>query len=287
MPSHPQHAFTVDVEDYYQVSAFEDRVSRSDWDKLESRVVASTDRMLSLLDDVEVRGTFYILGWVADRHPQLVKRIADAGHEIASHGYWHHLVYTQTPDQFAKDIADSCTAIAEACGIRPTAYRAPSFSITQRSLWALDVLAELGFTDDSSIFPIRNHDRYGIATAQKEIHSVETKFGALREFPPSIGRFGQAKVPVGGGYFRLFSLQMTMTAIRSIARQGHPAMFYIHPWEIDPDQPRVRGLKRTTRFRHYVGLSKTERKLRRMLARLRFGTMSEAASGMEQPAVAS
>jgi polysaccharide deacetylase family protein (PEP-CTERM system associated) len=281
-----QHAFTVDVEDYYQVSAFEDRVSRSDWDKLESRVVASTDRMLSLLDDVEVRGTFYILGWVADRHPQLVRRIAEAGHEIASHGYWHRLVYTQTPEQFARDIADSCKAIADACGIRPTAYRAPSFSITQQSLWALDVLAELGFTDDSSIFPIRGHDRYGIAAARKDIHSIETKFGTLREFPPSIGRFGRAKVPVGGGYFRLFSLPMTMTAIRSIARQGHPSMFYIHPWEIDPDQPRVRGLKRTTRFRHYVGLPKTERKIRRMLARLRFGTMSEAALQMERHAVA-
>ncbi|MCC9601440.1 DUF3473 domain-containing protein [Stieleria sp. JC731] len=281
MKSVIKHAFTVDVEDYYQVSAMEHRVQRSDWEQLGGRVVKSTERILSMLDRHEVRGTFYILGWVANRFPSLVRRIAEAGHEIASHGYWHRLIYQQTPEEFAKDLQDSIDAIASACCIRPTAYRAPSFSITDRSWWALQILVEHGFTDDSSVFPMRGHNRYGVARASKEIHVIETESGPIREFPPAPGQFGKATLPIGGGYFRLFTLNLTSAAIRSIARKGHPAMFYIHPWEIDPDQPRMSGLNRTTRFRHYVGLKKTEHKLEKLLEHFSFTTMSDAIASSE------
>ncbi len=275
---------TVDVEDYFQVSAFEDRVSRADWDHLGGRVVDSTNRMLSLFDECSVQGTFFILGWVAERFPELVRRIAAAGHEIASHGYWHQLIYEITPEAFAKDVQDSCDAIVSACGVRPTAYRAPSFSIVSDSLWALDVLTENGFTDDSSVFPLRGHDRYGIPDAKKEIHVRSTNSGSIREFPPSVAKFTGASIPIGGGYFRLFPLEVTIRAIRQVESENRPAMFYIHPWEIDPDQPKLRGLNRKTRFRHYVGLKKTEQKLRRLMQRLPFTTMGQClANSAVQP----
>ncbi|MEL6105224.1 MAG: XrtA system polysaccharide deacetylase [Planctomycetota bacterium] len=259
------NAFTVDVEDYFQVSAFEHRIRRSDWDRMESRVVRFTDRLLTLLDEVSVRGTFFVLGWVAERYPKLIKRIATAGHEIASHGYWHRLVYELTEEEFADDIAASVDAITTACGIRPTAYRAPSFSITQRSLWALDILVEQGFQLDSSIFPISGHDRYGMPSANKEIHQLATSAGSLCEFPPSLGRVAGLSVPIGGGYFRLLPCNLTLAAVTSVQRREHPAMFYIHPWEIDPEQPRIDGVGWKSRFRHRVGLRHTESKLRKLL----------------------
>ncbi|MCO8122490.1 DUF3473 domain-containing protein [Stieleria sp. TO1_6] len=270
------NALTVDVEDYFQVSAFADRVCRKDWDKYECRVEANTDKMLSIFDKHSVRGTFFILGWVAERYPSLVKRIAHAGHEVASHGYWHQLVYDLTPEEFAKDIADSKDAIANACGIDVVAYRAPSFSIVDDSLWALDILAEYDFRIDSSIFPIGGHDRYGVVDATKEIHDIKTKHGTIREFPPSAWSRGRIHIPIGGGYFRLFPLKLTLKAIQAIRKEGRPAMFYTHPWEFDPKQPKLVALKRSVRFRHYVGLNKTERRLDRMLESFHFGTMSDA-----------
>jgi polysaccharide deacetylase family protein (PEP-CTERM system associated) len=267
------NCLTVDVEDYFQVSAFEDRVCRDDWDKYESRVEASTDLLLSIFNEAEVSGTFFILGWVADRYPALVKRIAAAGHEIASHGYWHQLVYDLTPEEFAKDICDSRDAIFNACGVEVTAYRAPSFSIVPKSRWALDVLAEHGYTMDSSIFPIDGHDRYGDPDSPKPIHTIETSHGEITEFPPTAGRLGQFPIPIGGGYFRLFPLRLTRRAIAQVRRETGPAMFYTHPWEFDPDQPRVEVSSRKTRFRHYVGLSKSEGRLRRLLKELPFAPM--------------
>ena len=264
------HAMTVDVEDYFQVSGMDDRVCRSDWERLESRVESSTDRLLRLFDEVGIQGTFFFLGWVAERFPQLVCRVSKAGHEIATHGYWHQLVYQLTPEEFAKDIRDSCEAITNACGVRPVAYRAPSFSITSQSLWAIDVLSECGITQDSSVFPIKGHHRYGIPNAKKEIHVLNTAHGDITEFPPSVARLAKAQIPIGGGYFRLLPLRMTMHAIRSIEKQRRPAMFYIHPWEVDPKQPRMDGLSRSSSFRHYVGLEKTEKKLSRLLERFRF-----------------
>ncbi|MEO1526298.1 MAG: XrtA system polysaccharide deacetylase [Planctomycetota bacterium] len=275
------NAFTVDVEDYFQVSAFEHRVRRSDWDKMESRVERFTDRLLLLLDKNSVRGTFFVLGWVAERFPALIKRIVAEGHEIASHGYWHRLVYELTQDEFAEDIARSVDAITTACGVRPRAYRAPSFSITERSLWALDILAEQGFELDSSIFPISGHDRYGMPSAEKDIHTLVTKSGSLCEFPPSLGRVAGLSVPIGGGYFRLLPWNITKAAINAVERRNHPAMFYIHPWEIDPGQPKIDGIGLKSRFRHQVGLRHTEAKLEKMLRSKSFDCIGKVLEAYE------
>jgi len=286
------NSLTVDVEDYFQVSAFSDRVCRLTWDKMESRVEENTNKLLSLFDELRVRGTFFILGWIAERYPQLIKRIASDGHEIASHGYWHQLVYDLTPEEFAKDIIDSRDAIANACGVEVTAYRAPSFSIVQRSLWALDILVEHGFRVDSSIFPIRGHHRYGIPNAIKEIHQLETSQGTICEFPPSAWTSGRMSIPIGGGYFRLFPLSLTMQAIKAVRQAGRPAMFYIHPWEMDPRQPRVKQIGMKTGFRHYVGLARTERRLRRLLQVMPFDRMDRviasvlASDGVSQNSLA-
>ncbi|TWU01261.1 XrtA system polysaccharide deacetylase [Stieleria varia] len=265
---------TVDVEDYFQVSAFEHRISRDQWNSIPCRVEASTDRLLQLFADCNVHGTFFVLGWVAKHYPTLVRRIADAGHELASHGFWHQLVYNLTPDEFRQDIRDSKAAIGDATGVGVTAYRAPSFSITNKSMWALDVLVEEGFTVDSSIFPIR-HARGGMPGARPDIHTIQTQHGPITEIPPSVGRVGKLKVPIGGGYFRLFPLSLTRQAIRSIQAQNRPAMLYIHPWEIDPEQPRVSGIGRKSRARHYVGLGRTENRMRKLFATEIFTPLSE------------
>lgn len=270
-----RNALTVDVEDYFQVSGFADRVCRSNWDNYECRVEQSTDRLLAILDRSGVRGTFFVLGWVAARYPKLVRRIAREGHELASHGYWHQLVYELTPEEFAKDIQDSKEAIADASDVVVTAYRAPSFSITEKSLWAIDVLIENGFHIDSSIFPISGHDRYGMANARKEIHEIETVDGRLLEFPLSAWICGPLTVPIGGGYFRLFPLGLTCRAIDAVHRAGRPVMFYTHPWEFDPEQPKIAGAGWKNRSRHYVGLKYTGQRLAKMLERYRFGTMSD------------
>lgn len=277
------NALTVDVEDYFHVSAFTDRICRSQWDQLESRVELSTDRLLSIFDRHDVRGTFFILGWVADRYPELVRRIADGGHEVASHGYWHQLVYDLTPEEFADDIEKSKEAIADASGIVVTAYRAPSFSITDQSRWALQVLAEHGMEVDSSVFPIGGHDRYGCPDAPKEVHAIETASGTIQEFPPSAWSHGRFHVPIGGGYFRLFPLSLTLRAIRAVRTQGRPAMFYTHPWEFDADQPRVDRLESKTRFRHYVGLKRTANRLCKLLERQPFDTLSRVLDHVDAP----
>lgn len=269
------NALTVDLEDFFQVSAFDRNIARKDWSEYPSRVEQSTENLLQIFNEAGVSATFFILGWLADNKPKLVERIANAGHEIASHGYWHHLVYTQTPEDFRTDILRSRDAIDQACGIQVTAYRAPSFSITDKSRWALDILAEEEFTLDSSIFPIAGHDRYGVADAVKEIHRIDTCSGTILEFPPSAASFGPIYLPIGGGYFRLFPLWLTYAAINSIQTAGRPVMFYTHPWEYDPNQPRIPNLKLGTRFRHYVGLSKSNRRLIRLLELGNFSTVSD------------
>jgi len=267
-------ALTIDVEDYYQVSAFEHRISRSDWQSILPRVEASTDRLLELFDDAGVRGTFFVLGWVAERFPQLVRRISAAGHELASHGYWHRLVYEITPAAFREDLIRSRSAIEQAAGVGVTAYRAPSFSIGHRSLWALDILAETGFTLDSSIFPVR-HDRYGMPGARLEPHRIVTAAGTLTEFPPSVWQLGRYHLPIaGGGYFRLYPLGMTLRGIGAVAARQRPFMFYLHPWEVDPEQPRISKIGWRRRWRHTVGLRRTESKLRGLLKSVRFDTLS-------------
>jgi len=269
------NAFTVDVEDYFQVSGFERIIHRRDWDRYDGRVVGNTQRMLALLDRHGVRATFFILGWVARRYPQLVAEIHAAGHEIGSHGHWHRLIYALKPDEFRDDLRQSREAIERVTGKRVTAFRAASFSITKQSRWALEILVEEGFQVDSSVFPIR-HDRYGIPGAEPRLHRLETPAGPIWEFPPSVSRFMRLGVPMGGGYFRLFPLAWSAYCLDRINRiERQPFMFYVHPWELDPAQPRIEAASRLARFRHYVNLSKNEAKLDRLLGRFRFGRICD------------
>jgi polysaccharide deacetylase family protein (PEP-CTERM system associated) len=270
------NAFTVDVEDYYQVSAFERYVSRDQWDQHENRVEANTRHMLSLLSRHGVKATFFVLGWVGQRYPQLVREIHQAGHEIASHGYWHRLIYNQTPEEFRDDIRLSRKVLEDIIGVQVYIYRAPSFSITERSRWALEILVEEGFSIDSSIFPIY-HDRYGIPGAKPFLHQITTPVGSLWEFPPSVVRFAGQNLPVsGGGYFRLFPLFWTIRCLKKIGRStGQPFIFYVHPWEIDPEQPRFKQASLKSRFRHYINLRKTQQKLDSLLPKFCFGKVSE------------
>ncbi|MBX7074756.1 MAG: DUF3473 domain-containing protein [Pirellulales bacterium] len=270
------NAFTVDVEDYYHVSAFERVVDRASWGERESRVERNTERLLELLAAREVSGTFFVLGWVARRFPALVRRIAEAGHELASHSFWHRLVYELSPEEFRRDLRDSRSAIEDASGHAVTSYRAPSFSITQASLWALDILAEEGFDCDSSVFPI-HHDRYGIPNADRFLHRRQTAAGPLWEFPATTARWGSVNLPIaGGGYFRLYPWTVTARMLRSFAATtGEPFVFYTHPWEIDAAQPRISGIDLRSRFRHYVNLARTESKLERLLRSFRFGRLRD------------
>lgn len=268
------NAFTIDVEDYYHVSALAPAIPRDTWADRESRVSASTERLLGLLDERQVKGTFFVLGWVADHVPQLIKRIAAQGHEIACHGYSHELIYRQSPQVFAEETRRAKTLLEDLTGLPVVGYRAASFSITPRSSWALDTLIELGFTYDSSIFPVR-HDRYGMPGASREPGLVQAPSGReIVEFPMSTAQFGPVRVPVsGGGYFRLLPYWFTRRGLRSInEREGMPFTFYLHPWEIDPGQPRVQ-VKWLSRFRHYTNLSRCEARLRQLLGEFRFTTM--------------
>ena len=269
------NAFTVDVEDYFQVSAFEKCVDRGQWGEYESRVVSNTHRLLELLERHRVKATFFVLGWVARRAGQLLRDIQLCGHEIGSHGYWHRLIYQQSPDEFRNDLRQSCAVLEDAVGCPVSAYRAPSFSITKQSLWALEILVEEGFRVDSSVFPI-HHDRYGIPGARLGPHRLTTAAGGLWEFPPSVVRMAGMRLPVGGGgYFRLFPLSWTLYGLRRINRvQRQPFVCYVHPWEFDPEQPRIRG-PRLSRFRHYVNLSQNARKLDGLLGQFRFGRLRD------------
>jgi polysaccharide deacetylase family protein (PEP-CTERM system associated) len=272
-PGQCPNAMTVDVEDYFQVSAFEAHVARTQWDSFESRVTRNTERLLEIFEEHQTTGTFFVLGWVAERYPALVRRIADAGHEIASHGYAHHLVYSQTPQEFRQDLARARRVIEDACGVRVVGYRAPSYSITRRSLWALDVLLEEGYEYDASIFPIY-HDRYGIPDAPRHTYQVASERGTLWELPGSTTQLAGRNLPIaGGGYFRLLPYAWTHYGIRTVNNQERkPVIFYLHPWEIDPDQPRLQA-SALSRLRHYRNLAKTEPRLRRLLADFRFDTV--------------
>ncbi|HEV7609466.1 MAG TPA: XrtA system polysaccharide deacetylase [Steroidobacteraceae bacterium] len=269
-----QNAFTIDVEDYYHVSALASAIPRDTWSSRESRVAASTDRVLALLDERRIKGTFFVLGWVADHVPSLIKRIASLGHEVACHGYSHELIYRQTPEVFAEETRRSKRLLEDLVGMPVIGYRAASFSITPRSRWALDTLIEEGFAYDSSIFPVR-HDRYGMPGAARAPGYVDAPSGRrIAEFPMSTAAVGPFRVPVsGGGYFRLLPYWFTRSGLRSINQQdGMPFTFYLHPWEIDSEQPRVKtGF--VSRFRHYTNLSKCEARLRQLLGDFRFTTM--------------
>jgi polysaccharide deacetylase family protein (PEP-CTERM system associated) len=272
----PRHAFTVDVEDYYQVEAFSGHVPRSAWPTFETRVVESTRRILRLLGENGVRGTFYVLGCVARQHPGLVREIQSEGHEIGCHGYSHQSLYRLTPDEFRDDLLLATEVLSDLAGERMTTFRAPNFSIRQDTLWGLEILADAGYLIDSSIFPVV-HDRYGIPGAERAPHLRKAGRGSIWEFPPSVYRSPVGNVPVGGGgYFRLLPYAATEWCLRRTAdRDGLPLMFYIHPWEVDPDQPRIRCSWKS-RFRHYQNLRTTEQKLRRLIEAFSFGTVTEA-----------
>jgi polysaccharide deacetylase family protein (PEP-CTERM system associated) len=267
------NAMTIDVEDYFHVSVFDGVVPRAYWETLESRVCRNTDRLLDIFDESGTTATFFVLGWVAERFPDLVARIAARGHEVASHGYGHRLVYDQTPQAFREDVRRAKAVVEDAAGAQVRGYRAPSYSITPRSLWALDVLIEEGYSYDSSIFPIR-HDRYGIPLSPRHPYVLQRSGGSLVEAPASTTSVGPLNLPIaGGGYFRILPYTWTRWGIGRVNRlEGCPAIFYLHPWEIDPAQPRLRaGL--LSRFRHYRNLGCTEDRLRQLMADFRFGTM--------------
>lgn len=282
LPSFVPNAFTVDVEDYFHVSGFANCISPRDWDSFPCRVQGNTERLLNLLQEKKVRGTFFILGWVADRYPRLIQRIADEGHEIGCHSYWHRLVYEMTPVEFLEDLNRARLAIEQAAGVNVSMYRAPSFSITKSSLWALDILAEQGFTVDSSIFPIKR-ERYGIADSTSEIHLRQGTRQSILEYPPTVWRAGPIRVPIGGGYFRVAPKWLTSAAIFGNRCAGVPSMFYIHPWEIDPEQPRVAGATLANRARHYAEIRRSYKKLTWLLDRHRFSTISDVLGHFRDP----
>jgi polysaccharide deacetylase family protein (PEP-CTERM system associated) len=269
------NALTIDVEDYYHVSAFERCVRRDGWDAFEPRVEMTTRRLLDVLAAEGVRATFFVLGWVAQRCPGLVRAIRDAGHEVGCHSYSHRLVYDQTPREFRDDLRRALDMLQDALGEPIRAYRAPSFSITDRSVWALDILAEEGIHIDSSIYPT-HHDRYGMPGAPLGPHPLELQAGTIWEFPPPVWQVCGYPLPVGGGgYFRLYPYALTRRGLREINRSGRPFAAYLHPWEIDPGQPRL-WPGRLAAFRHYVGLRRTEERLRRLVHDFAFDTLSAA-----------
>jgi len=269
-----KNAFSVDVEDYFQVEGFARVVDRSSWDGFRTRVGGNTATLLEMLARRNIRATFFVLGWVARKHPEIVREIAAAGHEVASHGMSHRLIYTQTPVEFQRETRDAKSLLEDLCQKPVIGYRAATYSITGRSLWALDVLCEEGFLYDSSIFPMR-HDRYGIPDAELNPHVLTTPGGSrLVEFPISVLRFAGAKIPVaGGGYFRLFPYGFTRWALRRLNRQQREFVFYLHPWEVDPEQPRVRTASALSRFRHYVNLGRCAQRLGHLLDDFKFDTM--------------
>ena len=277
----PPNAMTVDVEDYFHVQAFAAHIDRDSWGQRESRVVANTQHLLRLFDEFGVHATFFVLGWVAEREPALVKEIQARGHEVACHGYSHRLVYTQTPKEFADETRRAKNILEDLTGTPVLGYRAASYSIIRKSLWALDTLVELGFQYDSSIFPV-HHDNYGIPDARREPHRLTTPRGGLIvEWPLSTAKLMGLRLPVaGGGYFRLFPYWLTRSGLASInRREGQPFIFYLHPWEVDPKQPRVNA-GWLSRFRHYNNLEKCESRLRLLLGEFKFASAAKVLAGL-------
>lgn len=264
---------TIDVEDWFHTSALEPYIKRKQWSSLKSRLAVNLEHLLELFHDRQTKATFFILGWVAERYPQLVKDIAAAGHEIASHGWRHRLIYRLDPQTFQEYTRRSKQVLEAITGQEVLGYRATSFSVVKKTLWALDIIKEAGFRYDSSIFPIGHHDLYGMASAPRYpfIHD-----NGLIEIPPSTIKVLGKNIPfAGGGYFRLYPYLLTKKMITGVNREGHPAVIYLHPWELDPDCPKLSGLDRRTHFRQYVNLKKTAGRLKRLLADFQFGTISD------------
>ena len=269
------HYFTVDVEEHFQVAALEPYVARADWDALESRVAASTARILDLMDAHAARGTFFVLGWVAERHPDLVREIARRGHEVASHGWDHRRVTQLSPDEFRDQVRRSRSVLEALSGGPVLGYRAPSYSIVAGREWALDILIEEGYRYDSSLFPVRRPG-YGYAGGGRDPYLLKRAAGTLLEIPPTTLRVAGLNLPAAGGaYFRLLPYGLVRAGLRQAARRGVPGTFYIHPWEVDPGQPRL-AVSAATRLRHYGALARTAPRLERLLGEFDFGSIAGA-----------
>ena len=268
---------TVDVEDYFQVAAFEKVIAPDDWDQYECRIAENVRAILDLFASHDVKATFFIVGWIAERYPDLILTIHRQGHEIGCHSYWHRKVYDLTPEEFRQDTNQAKKILEQIIGKPVYGFRAPSYSITGQSLWALDILAELGFRYDSSIFPVY-HDNYGIPNAPRFPYPLEKQ--GLMEYPISTVKFLGMNLPIaGGGYFRFFPYWFTRMALRRInTGEQQPFMFYFHPWEIDPGQPRIEGAGAKSRFRHYLNLNKTKNRLTRLLCDFHFGPIQPDSS---------
>lgn len=273
------NVLSVDVEDYFHVAALSETIKMDDWSGISPRVVDNTRRLLDLFDRHQVKATHFVLGWVAERFPDLIKEIDARGHEVASHGYSHQLVYDQTPETFYNETVRSKEILENILGKAIIGYRAASYSITNKSLWALDILHDLGFIYDSSIFPIR-HDRYGIPDAEPLPHKLKTPKGNhIVEFPLTTSSVLGIKVPAaGGGYFRLYPYAFSKYLLSKVQKSNKPIVFYLHPWEIDHAQPRVKVSALST-FRHYNNLDKCEQRLEKLLEDFSFATMSEVLKG--------
>jgi polysaccharide deacetylase family protein (PEP-CTERM system associated) len=271
-----KNALTIDVEEYFHPAEVQAGLGDRAWTSLPYRVEAQVDRIMELLDQHDVTATFFVLGWVAEHQPKVVRSIAAAGHELACHSYAHRLVYKMTPDEFRADTRRAVAAIEDASGVRPVAYRAPSYSITSTSLWALDTLVECGFRYDSSVYPI-SHDRYGIPGFSRHACVLETGKGPIMEIPPAtvqVGRDGVAPIG-GGGYLRLLPYRYTAAGIRRVNKtEGTPVCIYFHPWEIDPDQPKL-ATGMVSRLRTYTGLRTMIAKLEWLLSEFEFSTLTD------------
>jgi polysaccharide deacetylase family protein (PEP-CTERM system associated) len=269
------NALTIDVEDYFQVWAFTKLVPYAAWDRQPSRVEQNTKKVLELLAEFDLRGTFFVLGWVAKRYPSLVRQIQEAGHDLGCHSYAHRLIYRLSPEEFRDDTRRATAAIEDAAGAAIHAYRAPSFSITNRSLWALEILLELGFTIDSSIFPTRN-PLYGIPDAPRQPFRIRIQGSELMEFPLPALKMGSWGLPVTGGvYLRHLPFGLQYWGLKRMASRGEPIVLYFHPWELDPDQPRL-ACALGPKFYHYTRLDRTEFRLRELFNAFSFGKLPES-----------
>jgi len=275
------NALTIDLEEYFHVSNFEALIDRSCWESMTPRVEWASQRLLDAFDAAGHRATFFVLGWVAERHPALVREIAARGHEIACHGYRHQLVYEIGPEAFREDLRRSKAAIEDACGVTPRGYRAPSYSVTERSLWALDILVEEGFDYDSSIFPIRHH-RYGIPDFEKRpVRLALPNGGSIREFPMTTLQLGPVTIPLAGGaYLRFLPAAFFRWGIQRLVEAGEPTVLYLHPWEIDPHQPR-QDVGWKVRINHYRNLHRTESRLRGLLETFDFAPLADVLDRLE------
>lgn len=279
------NAFTVDVEDYYQVEAFSGVIPRESWDTYPRRVAANNEKVLKLLDEFGVKGTFFVLGCVAEKDKSIVSEIYSQGHEVACHGFSHKMILKQTQSEFRDETLKAKGLLEDIINTPVKGYRAATYSITAENLWALEVLADTGFEYDSSIFPIK-HDRYGISDFNRFPCEIHIRGKKIKEFPISTARLLGANLPVaGGGYFRLYPYLATKLGLSSVNKQGEPFVFYMHPWEIDPGQPHIDGISKTTKFRHYVNLDKTESKLRDLMRDFSFGRMDALISSQDLPLV--